>query len=80
MMLKIIITKHIYLNNMEKKQTALKWLIEVLNLKGYEQTLNKALEMEKRQITDAYHAGIEDVIPYNYYDNTYKSKDNESNN
>jgi hypothetical protein len=63
----------------DKKQTALNWLIEVLNLKGYEQTLNKAKEMEKQQITDAYHAGIEDVIPYNYFKNTYKSKDNESN-
>jgi hypothetical protein len=62
---------------MEKKQTALNWLIEVLNLKGYEQTLNKALEMEKRQIIDAYHAGIEDVIPYNYYNNTFKSESHE---
>ena len=62
------------------KQTALEWLIEVLNLKGYEQTLNKAKEMEKRQITDAYHAGIEDVIPYNYYDNMYKTEIHESNN
>jgi hypothetical protein len=61
------------------KQTAIEWLIEFLNLKGYEQTLNKAKEMEKQQITEAYHAGIEDFIPYNYYDNTYKSKDNESN-
>jgi hypothetical protein len=64
---------------MENKQTALEWLIEVLNLKGYEQTLNKALEMEKRQITDAYHAGIVDIIPYNYFDNTFKSESNESN-
>jgi hypothetical protein len=63
---------------MEKKQTAIEWLIEVLNLKGYEQTLNKAKEMEKRQITDAYHAGIEDVIPYNYFENTFKSKSHES--
>jgi len=37
---------------MEKKQTALEWLIEVLNLKGYEQTLNKALEMEQEQSID----------------------------
>ena len=64
---------------MEKKQTALYWLIEVLNLKGYEQTLNKAKEMEKRQIIDAYHAGLEDVIPYNYYENTFKSESHESN-
>ena len=61
---------------MEKKQTALEWLIEVLNLKGYEQTLNKAKHMEKIQIIDAYNAGLEDVIPYNYYDNTYKTEDN----
>lgn len=61
------------------KQTALEWLIEVLNLKGYEQTLNKAKQMEKIQIIDAYNAGLEDVIPYNYYDNTYKSESNESN-
>jgi hypothetical protein len=66
-----------YKNTMKK--TAIEWLIEVLNLKGYEQTLNKAKQMEKQQITDAYHAGIEDVIPYNYFDNTFKSKDNESN-
>ena len=64
---------------MANNQTALNWLIEVLNLKGYEQTLNKAKEMEKRQITDAYHAGIEDVIPYNYFDNTFKSESHESN-
>lgn len=64
---------------MANKQTALEWLIEVLNLKGYEQTLNKAKEMEKRQITDAYHAGIQDIIPYNYYDNTFKSESHESN-
>ena len=64
---------------MAKKQTALEWLIEVLNLKGYEQTLNKAKQMEKQQIIDAYHAGIEDVIPYNYFDNTFKSESNESN-
>ena len=64
---------------MEKKQTAIEWLIEVLNLKGYEQTLNKAKEIEKHQITDAYHAGIDDVIPYNYYDNTFKSESHESN-
>ena len=64
---------------MEKKQTALEWLIEVLNLKGYEQTLNKAKQMEKIQIIDAYNAGLEDVIPYNYYDNTYKTESNESN-
>ena len=64
---------------MEKKQTALNWLIEVLNLKGYEQTLNKAKEMEKIQIIDAYNEGLENVIPYNYYDYTYKSESNESN-
>jgi hypothetical protein len=59
------------------KQTALEWLIEVLNLKGYEQTLNKAKQMEKIQIIDAYNAGIEDVIPYNYYNNTFKSESHE---
>ena len=40
---------------------------------------HKYLDIEKQQIMDAYHAGIEDVIPYNYYDNTYKSESNESN-
>ena len=64
---------------MENKQTAIEWLIEVLNLKGYEQTLNKAKEMEKHQITDAYHAGLVDIIPYNYFDNTFKSESHESN-
>ena len=39
----------------------------------------EALEMEKEQIINAYHAGIEDVIPYNYYDNTFKSESHESN-
>lgn len=61
------------------KQTALQWLIDVLNLKGYEHTINKALEMEKLQIIDAYNAGLEDVIPYDYYNNTFKSQSNESN-
>ena len=62
---------------MANKQTAIEWLIEVLNLKGYEQTLNKAKQMEKIQIIDAYNAGLEDVIPYNYYDNTYKTESHE---
>ena len=61
------------------KQTAIEWLIEVLNLKGYEQTLNKAKQMEKIQIIDAYNEGLENVIPYNYFDNTFKSESYESN-
>jgi hypothetical protein len=64
---------------MANNQTALNWLIEVLNLKGYEQTLNKAKEMEKIQIIDAYNEGLENVIPYNYYDYTYKTESHESN-
>lgn len=62
---------------MANKQTAIEWLIEVLNLKGYEQTLNKAKQMEKIQIIDAYNEGLENVIPYNYYDYTFKNNENE---
>jgi hypothetical protein len=80
---------------MEKKQTAVEFLAEKYNYITWMRNrdeisagmadewrkhyLDQAKEMEKRQITDAYHAGIEDVIPYNYFENTYKSKDNESN-
>ena len=69
---------------MEKKQTALDWLLDRIiennNLPEIHLSLFdilKAKEMEKRQITDAYHAGIEDVIPYNYFDNTFKNNENE---
>lgn len=68
---------------MEKKQTAVQWLYDRLKLSLPEEMkvlrglAIVALEMEKEQMIDAYNAGLEDVIPYNYFDNTYKSKENE---
>ena len=43
-----------------KKQTAIDWLIQKLNLHGYDFTIQRAKELEKQQIINAFFAG------YNY--------------
>ncbi len=64
-MQKNIIKKHLNQNNM----TAVEWLINELGLDNhlmgsYEEELNKALEMEKQQIVDAYRVGkVEASLP-----------------
>ena len=67
-------------NNM--KQTAVEWLEEQLYKTSWdklthEERMNicstaKLIEMD--QIMDAYHEGLDDVIPYEYYKNTFKSE------
>lgn len=37
-----------------KQQTAIDWLIQELNLHGYDFTIQRAKELEKQQIIDAY--------------------------
>jgi hypothetical protein len=38
-------------------QTAVDWLVKELELEGYDYTIQKAKEMEKQQIMDAYWNG-----------------------
>jgi phosphoribosylaminoimidazole carboxylase (NCAIR synthetase) len=72
--------------NMEKKQTAVEWVIQYLsNVKPNEfcsiekikELLQQAKKMEKEQILKAYEKGYDDVNVYEpekYYNETYKSK------
>lgn len=52
------------------KQTAVEWLVEQFNLQAYIPHIEKAKEMEKQQIMDAY-----DKVSMNtaeqYYNETY---------
>ena len=66
---------------MEKKQTAVEWLVkEIENLitidtfKKWIELKEQAKEMEKEQIYYAYQQGLMDVIPMDYYNNTFKSE------
>ena len=66
------------------EKTAVEWLIEQLEFalpdiewSNYRNETNKALEMEKKQIIDAYcHNNIDDVIlkdfAKEYYNKTFK--------
>jgi hypothetical protein len=65
------------------KQTAVEWLINELGLDNhlmgsYEEELNKALEMEKEQIIDAFEQGeytgrgFEDLTSEEYYNINFK--------
>jgi hypothetical protein len=68
------------------KQTAVDWLIERLNKLGFAQVvtdeeIEKAKEMERMQIKDAYSAGVWEIGYYNknadakeYYNKTYEKK------
>lgn len=67
---------------MDKKQTAVQWLIEELRKPYSDKYIadisNKALQMEREQIIDAFVAGDErgtNDIPFNaeqYYTQTFK--------
>jgi predicted GNAT family acetyltransferase len=67
--------------------TAVEWLVSQLNKQGFAQVvtdeeINKAKEMEKQQIIEAYHKGYSDAIqaepkqydPEQYYNETFKSE------
>lgn len=43
------------------QQTAIDWLVKELNLEGYDYTVQKAKQMEKEQIKDAYWNGTTDM-------------------
>jgi hypothetical protein len=66
-----------------KKQTALEWLINEMPVIDWTDPywkikLEKAKEMEKQQITDAYHFGISDeyvITAEHYYNKTFGGKD-----
>jgi hypothetical protein len=66
--------------NMEKQQTAVEWLYQQLNdtpkdKLTWQVILDKAKEMEKEQIIDAYKYGNQSDIyfkPEQYYNETYK--------
>ncbi len=74
-----ILTKPINLNNMK---TAIEWLEEQLyksdwNNLNHDEKMNicsKAKLMEQEQIYYAYQQGLIDVIPMDYYNNTFKSE------
>ena len=62
-----------------KKQTAVEWLAEQINLglseKGLVSVINKAKQMEKEIICTAYLDGIDDeyTTSEQYYNETYKN-------
>lgn len=73
---------------MEKKQTAVQSLIneitgqllnsiltgEKLSANEWNAIFDNYIEMEKQQILDAYYEGLKDVIPMDYYNNTFKKQ------
>ena len=66
---------------MGKKQTAVEWLVEQYTQGNYSwEVYDKAKEMEKQQIKDAYDQGdIQLVNGKQYYEQTYGGN-NEKNN
>ena len=70
---------------MEKKQTAVEWLLQrfedgdMYNVEDVQLIKHQAKEMEKEQITDAYWDGGQDVPTQGkqaeqYYNETYKKQ------
>ena len=66
---------------MEKKQTAVQWLKQICDDRGYflmQEYFEQALQMERKQIEEAFVAGDErgtKDIPFNaeqYYTQTFK--------
>jgi hypothetical protein len=69
---------------MEKKQTAVEWLVEQLNKENFaqvvtEEEIKQAKEIERRQIKDAYSAGVWEIGCFNrnpdakkYYEENYQ--------
>lgn len=75
-------------NQMEKKQTAIEWLVSNISSKidkeywcsqkEITEFVEQANEMEKQQIIDAYKYGIQDeyvIGAEQYYNETYKTND-----
>ena len=72
------------------KQTAVEWLVQILELsnpsKQYQAEIEQAKEMEKEQIRDAFNQGMNNSVDYfipflksndeseNYYNKTFKSE------
>ena len=63
------------------KKTAVEWLLDSLdynqNMLGIKEIIEKAKEMEKEQIKNAYSFGIQDeyvIGSKQYYNETFKSK------
>ena len=63
------------------KQTAVEWLVEQFNLQAYIPHIEKAKEMEKEQIKDAFVDGVDMVVDKKdfilgdqYYNETFKSE------
>jgi hypothetical protein len=61
-----------------KKQTAVEWLVEELTLfetpKWVQEIIEKAKEMEKNQIEEAFAMGNDDISSAQYYNETFKSE------
>ncbi len=55
---------------MDKRQSAVEWLVKEFNLEEYEATIKLAKAMEKEQIIEAYENG-EDRSAELYYLATY---------
>ena len=60
------------------KQTAVEWYISEVTINGYtdDEIKERAIQMEKEQIIDAYRKGKIDQLENSelYYNQTYKSK------
>ena len=63
------------------EQSAVEWLLDSLdynqNMLGIKEIIEKAKEMEKEQIKNAYSFGIQDeyvICSKQYYNETFKSK------
>jgi len=62
---------------MDKRQTAIDWLVKEFNLEEYEATIKLAKSMEKEQIIEAYEQGESEWTPFefktaqDYYTSTY---------
>jgi hypothetical protein len=56
-----------------KNQTAVEWLIQELNLHGYDFTIQRAKELEKQQIIEAYYIGADEES--DHHGAMYKDKD-----
>ena len=58
-------------------KTAVEWFVDQLTIiqqESLKYIIEQAKEMEKEQIYYAYQQGLMDVIPMDYYHNTFKSE------
>jgi len=56
------------------KQTAVEWLVEMLDLPPNNYLIEQAKEMEKDQIEEAFAMGNDDISSKQYYNETFKSE------